>query len=518
MKTVMNKHRLLVCLLIVAGVFAHSEGGHAGGIEVPDLGTVALGRGTAFVARADNLSAFYYNPAGLTKSKGPNLLLGSNLVNPRISYLRKGNDTLIWSDENGIDYGKACDPAMGDICVDDPSQNYLDVSFGEGVFDPVDYESASLQRRIGPAPMLVFNWGDVFNVEGLALTAGLITPSGFGMPKYPENGPQRYVMREANQLIVYPGAGVAYAFNRYIQVGGVFLSGISSIEMSRAVRLLSPLGHSGHNENLGGDVGFQIKVMDLFMPTGIIGVLSNPLDWLEIGASVRLPVVVDAEGKITEFIAPPVEAPDAHLPAGRDNVSLKLNLPLVLRVGARYIHRYFDIEADFVWERWSSLQETEITTNAKVLATNPDLDSEFPKVNKVPMHFRDTYSVRLGGDVEVWPEHIAVRAGGYYQSSAYPENNETFSLFAPFGEQIGVGGGLTWHACDFLDVNAAYLHVFQFDVTVDEGIVQQMALPYREMNPETGETAAEIETGNIVNNGTYEVSMNIFGVSLEGHF
>ncbi len=515
----MNKCRLLACLLTIAIAFANSQDAHAGGIEVPDLGTVALGRGTAFVARADNLSAFYYNPAGLTKSKGLNLLLGSNLVNPSISYLRSGNDTPIWSDENGIDYGRACDPEMGEICVDSPSKDYLDVSFGDGVFDPVDYESASLQRTIGPAPMLVFSWGDVFDVEGLALTAGLITPSGFGMPKYPESGSQRYVTREANQLIVYPGVGVAYAFNRYIQIGGVFLSGISSIEMSRAVRLLAPGGSLAHNENLGGDVGFKIKVLDLFMPTGIIGVLSNPLDWLEIGASVRLPVVVDAKGKITEFTAPTDDAPDAHLPVGRDDVSLKLNLPLVLRVGARYIHRYFDIEADFVWERWSSLQEAEITTNAKVEASIPvPLDSEFPKVNKVPMHFRDTYSARLGGDVEVWPEHIAVRVGGYYQSSAYPENNETFSLFAPFGEQVGVGGGLTWHACELLDVNVAYMHVFQFDVTVDEGVVQQMALPYREVDPETGDTAAEIETGNVVNSGTYKVSMNMFGVSLEGHF
>src|ERR1700722_14584329 len=37
----------------------------AGGFEYPDLGTVAMGRGAAFAAKADDGTAIYYNPAGL---------------------------------------------------------------------------------------------------------------------------------------------------------------------------------------------------------------------------------------------------------------------------------------------------------------------------------------------------------------------------------------------------------------------------------------------------------------------
>ena len=133
--------------------------------------------------------------------------------------------------------------------------------------------------------------------------------------------------------------------------------------------------------------------------------------------------------------------------------------------------------------------------------------------SKVRKNFRDTYSIRYGGDVEVWPENIAVRVGGFWQSSAFPQNYETFNLDFPFGEQIGLGGGLTWHAADFLDVNAGYLHVFQLDVEVTEGIIQQQGLPWED--PSDGE---EKDIGNTINNGTYEVSMNLFGVSLEGHF
>src|SRR5580692_2301703 len=43
------------------------------GIRLPDQDAFAMGRGEAFVATADNPSAIYYNPAGITQLKGDNL-------------------------------------------------------------------------------------------------------------------------------------------------------------------------------------------------------------------------------------------------------------------------------------------------------------------------------------------------------------------------------------------------------------------------------------------------------------
>lgn len=47
------------------------------GLRVPDQGVAAMGRGNAFVATADNPSAIYYNPAGITQLEGHDLLFGS---------------------------------------------------------------------------------------------------------------------------------------------------------------------------------------------------------------------------------------------------------------------------------------------------------------------------------------------------------------------------------------------------------------------------------------------------------
>jgi long-chain fatty acid transport protein len=48
----------------------------AGGFDLPDQDAFAIARGMAFVATADNPSAIYYNPAGITQAQGQNLRIG----------------------------------------------------------------------------------------------------------------------------------------------------------------------------------------------------------------------------------------------------------------------------------------------------------------------------------------------------------------------------------------------------------------------------------------------------------
>jgi long-chain fatty acid transport protein len=450
---------------------------------VADLGTVALGRGTAFVARADNLSAFHYNPAGLSKQPGINLLISGNVVNLNLDYRRAGTG----------------EPAIIDgVEVANPALDY------SGGPEGVPFATVSSDHRFGPSPVVVLSWGDAFDVEGLALAVGLTTPSSFGMPKYPGRGPQRYAMREANFLIVYPGLGASYAFNRYIQIGAVFVAGVAKLEQSQAIRLLPQPGNTiTYNEHAEGDADLRIDTLDPFMPTAIIGLLSTPVDWLEIGVAFKFPMKIEATGKV-HYEAPISDLPDSFIVPGRDRVTLRQTFPWVLRIGARYVHERFDVELDFVYEGWSMLRSFEVDMDADLddgMAVQPLPDVDIPK------HFRDAWSLRLGGDVEVWPEHLAIRIGGFYQASAYPENRETFSLDFPYDRQVGVGGGLTWHAWEHLDVHAGYMHVFQWDVEVTEGIVQQQGMPVDDVN-----------TGNTVNNGLYEVDLNIFGASLEAHF
>ncbi len=495
METSIQRRALCACALLTC--LALTGVANGGGLEVPDLGTTAIGRGAAFTARADNLSAFHYNAAGLSKSTGINVLLGSNIVNQNLTYTRSGTGN--------------CAPVSGieGICIADPAMDYS--AFPE---EATDFRSVSSSHKFGPAPMLVINWGDIGGVKGLAITLGVLPPSSFGTPTFKKSGPQRYALIKANHLLLFPGLGVSYAVNRYFQIGAIFMSGFGHFRQSQAIRPLPQANDiNSYNERLIGDAIVSIEARDNFIPTGSIGVMSHPLDWLELGLSVKFPAKVNAEGKV-KYTASEWDLPDSEFVAGENKMSLKQHFPWVIRAGARYIHDRFDVEVDFVWENWSSLSAFGVGMDAVLFDGNYD-EIDMPDVN-LQKNFRDTYSVRLGGDVVVWPEHISLRIGGFYQTSAYPENNNTFSVDFPYGEQIGVGGGLTWHTCKYLDVNVGYMHIFQPDVIVKKGIVQQQGLPYTPdpfNDPDT-----KINIGNTINGGKYEVDLNLFGLSLEGHF
>lgn len=499
------RNKFLRAVLVVAAcMLLTGHQAHAAGNQNGDLGTVSIGRGTAFVAKADNLSSFFYNPAGLSKSKGPNLLLVVNIANVNLDFTRSGSGDPVLLQDGNPTYSSPCTQENFDNteCVNDPNLDYSNDIAGE------PFKKVSLGKKFGPSPMLVFSWGDAFNVEGLALAIGVFTPPGFGTPSYSKTGAQRYTIRDANLMMIYPGVGISYAFNRYFQIGAVFASALGTMEQDLAIRPEPKTDHFFHNENADGDANIKFLMKDTFVPYGIIGVMSNPVDWLEIGASVRLPTKIAPEGKI-KYTAPETDMPNSVLAPGKDKIKMAQHYPVMLRAGARYIHRLFDIEFDFVWENWANYKAT---YDLDSLLLDEPREIDFKAKGEFVRDFRDSYSFRLGGDIQVWPEHLAIRLGGFYTTSAYPENYDTFVIDNPYGEQVGIGGGLTWHVFEYLDFNLGYMHIFQMDVNVKEGVQQQMGSALEMPD------GSKRDLGNIINNGSYEVSMNTLGLSLEGHF
>lgn len=63
-------------------VFAAGSGAYR--LEVPDA--AACGKGSAFAGEANNPSAVYYNPAGLTQMVGSSISMGGALIQPHVDY------------------------------------------------------------------------------------------------------------------------------------------------------------------------------------------------------------------------------------------------------------------------------------------------------------------------------------------------------------------------------------------------------------------------------------------------
>src|SRR5882672_6722432 len=78
--------RTLPGLLLVLMILGSTRGTFAVAFRLPNQEPEAIARGNAFAATADNPSAIYYNPAGITQLEGNQLRVGVYLVSANIDY------------------------------------------------------------------------------------------------------------------------------------------------------------------------------------------------------------------------------------------------------------------------------------------------------------------------------------------------------------------------------------------------------------------------------------------------
>ena len=62
----------------------------ASGFQLNEVGARAMGMGGAFVAKANDLTAMYFNPAGLANQMGFGAYLGGTMILPKSSYTSAG--------------------------------------------------------------------------------------------------------------------------------------------------------------------------------------------------------------------------------------------------------------------------------------------------------------------------------------------------------------------------------------------------------------------------------------------
>src|SRR5579859_8170060 len=74
----------LAAISALASLWANSVA--AVGFRLPNQDPEAIARGNAFVATADDPSAIYYNPAGITQMDGQNVRAGLYLLSPGVDY------------------------------------------------------------------------------------------------------------------------------------------------------------------------------------------------------------------------------------------------------------------------------------------------------------------------------------------------------------------------------------------------------------------------------------------------
>src|SRR5690606_29261163 len=95
--------------------------------------------------------------------------------------------------------------------------------------------------------------------------------------------------------------------------------------------------------------------------------------------------------------------------------TLYLDLPLVVRTGARYVSldkdfEVYDLELDLVYENWSKAQGT------GPVVVIPSL-GQFTDIQTTVLHgYSDTFSIRGGGayNIDAFDGIVSMRAGGWF--------------------------------------------------------------------------------------------------------
>jgi len=163
------------------------------GLRIPNQDADAIGRGNAFAATADNPSALYYNPAGITQLQGQNFQIGD------LNYL--GINTHYDASSGGhADTKFEVLPVPQIYYVYTPTKLPVPLSFGLGVYAPFGlgvewpqnsgFRSIALESRlqyitINPViawkilPTLSIAAGPTLNYSKVKFTRGLITASDF---------------------------------------------------------------------------------------------------------------------------------------------------------------------------------------------------------------------------------------------------------------------------------------------------------------------------------------------------
>jgi long-chain fatty acid transport protein len=392
----------------------------AGGFEIPDRGAKALGRGGANVVGVDDPTALHYNPAALAKLRGTRLLY---------------NHSLIWHDTR---FTRA---PLSDAWGEDAGTRFPTVRNGKSLFPLGVFAALSTD----------------FGLENWTFGAGVYGPHSVGKHEYPKYGPQSFMLTDMSVLLVYYSLAAAWKWKDVFGVGiTAQYVDLMQLDYSLVIDSTFTEGLDPIPSDASTQLESKLELHDHTSGSAIVGLWYRPHRRVEVGLASRVvPVFLKPKGTM-KVDKPTLVTEDIR-------VTMPLTLPATLRGGVRYIHEtkdrtWFDVELAAEYENWSVIKAYDVQVEGRISGQEIQ-DLHLAK------QWRDTVSVRLGGDVHVIPRYLTVRAGGYFESAATP--TEYSHLDFPSFRRGGLGAGLTAGARGVYGT-VGFLHVFQETRMVDE--------------------------------------------------
>ena len=465
----------------------------AAGISVGDQGAVASGRSGAFVAKADDLSAIEYNPAGLASQRGWRIYLGNRFGYADERYKR----STIW------DYSEGRVQSFNEVSNQKPWQ------------------------LLGP----MLGVSTDFGLKNWAFALGAYAPAGIASQQFPADGGQRYMLTGRDTKILYYNFSAAWKPN---DVFGLGLSlqwvDLAQLDLRLVVNgdiapaLVTPVSNTW-------DMEARIQGADHVGFSGIVGMWLRPTPAFQMAFSSRfVPTPLQADARLS--LSPQNPDISSATEITRDgtpdnNVTFSMTLPMEFRLGFRYIHlrntvERFDLELDLRLEMWSQMDQFKVDGEGLDATIEGLAQPVAIGTISIPKNWRNTFSARLGSDVNVVENRLTLRAGAFFESAAARTEYSYVDFLA--SHRIGASIGASVFFGNF-QLALSYSYIIEVPVTVaeSEGRVYQQVpgSPCEGPDYDNGGFCDEHYIGQpaaTANNGTYLGSYHFSSLAVSYKF
>jgi long-chain fatty acid transport protein len=304
----------------------------ASGFDLPDQDAFAVGRGLAVTATADNPSAIFYNPAGLTQLPGNNFEAGFYGISLEPEYKNP---------ETGTTYGN--------------------------------------QQPLSGVPQLFYSYGNAKHDFSLGL--GFYAPSGLSM-SWPSDTGFRTTGTQASLAEYAINPVVAYKICDSLSIGAGISANYANLDLREGI--LWP-GQPYDQFRFQGD-GWGVS--------GNFGVLWQPLQQLSFGAAMQTGAKMNLNGYTTAYntVATPLPTSPYYYPAfaARTDAQMDFQFPLKVEGGISYRPTpKWNIEVDADYIDWQS-------TGTETIQQASDLASLYPKNIPIAFDWQSSWYYELG--------------------------------------------------------------------------------------------------------------------------
>ncbi|MEQ1853998.1 MAG: outer membrane protein transport protein [Chthoniobacteraceae bacterium] len=405
-----SAHWFVLSCAFVVSVPSRSDGL---GIRIADQDARATARGNAFNATADNPSAIYYNPAGISFLYAP--ALNSPGFTPSLGGGKNPQPA-----SGPEDYGVRVRLGLYAITLG----SEVNLSGGRGSFD--------ISHRWQTAPNFYVTWKP--EKSAFAFGLGIYAPYGFGV-WYPENSPIRTQSISGNISYMSINPVVSYQVTETlsIAVGPTFNYGRTGLKRG----IFPPAFGSQDQFEFEGD-GWSVGLN--------AGVMWRPLPKHSFGLTYRSQTDINFEGNARTVIP--------GLLNTRVDASAGIKFPqnIVLGYSFRPTEKW-NLEFNIDWTDWDNLNTVNLATPAGAVP--------------LPFNWQSSLFYEFGASYR-FDNGITASLGYIFSENSVPD--ASFNPTVPDSDRhiFSAGIGKSWNSWDF---DLAYQWAHGPERTINQGAV-----------------------------------------------